>query len=287
MTTGQVLTSMWDWQPTVLIGCADLLLGYVVIARPLTGRSRLFGTGVLVLALALLSPLDTLGDFYLFSVHMLQHLLLILVVPPLLVLGIPTDVWARLLRWAPACRVEQLVGRPLFAWLLGMGTLWLWHVPALYDAAVANQGIHVLQHLSFLVTATIFWWPVLTPYAERHQAMPANIFYLLAATFAGSILGVLLTFAPPGLYPAYNHPVEPNGALALIRHGWGLSYALDQQLGGLIMWVAGGPFYLFVALWALIRWFGEPEESDIAMQPQASTAQSSLQDRTTVERITA
>jgi cytochrome c oxidase assembly factor CtaG len=278
---------MWDWQPTVLIGCVDLLLAYVVFVRPLTARAWLFGTGVLVLALALLSPLDTLGDLYLFSLHMLQHLLLILVVPPLLVLGIPPDVWARILRRAPARQIEQLVGRPLIAWLLGMGTLWLWHVPILYDTAVTNESIHIVQHVSFLVTATIFWWPVLTPYAERRLAMPANIFYLLAATFASSILGVLITFAPPGLYTAYKHPVDPFGALGLIRQGWGLSYALDQQLGGLIMWVAGGPFYLVLALWALIRWFGEPEESDIALPSRASTATSSLRDHTTVERITA
>lgn len=266
MTTWHLLTSAWDWEPTVLVGCAALLAAYDLVARPLTARAWCFGSGVLVLLLALVSPLDTLGDTYLFSAHMLQHMLLILVAPPLLLLGIPPEVWARLLRWAPARRAERLLGRPPRSWLLGICTLWLWHAPVLYDAAVANEGVHILQHLCFLVTATIFWWPVITPLAERRLAFPAVIFYLVAAAFVSSILGVIITFAPPGLYPAYEHPVDRLGALSLIRQGWGLSYALDQQVGGVIMWVTGGPIYLVSALWALGRWFAEPEEGDL-MQP--------------------
>lgn len=266
MTTWHLLTSAWDWEPTVLAGCVALLAAYDLVARPLTARAWCFGGGVLILLLALVSPLDTLGDTYLFSAHMLQHMLLILVVPPLLILGISPEIWARLLRWAPAARVERALGRPPRSWLLGMCVLWLWHAPALYDAAVANEDVHIFQHLSFLVTATIFWWPVLTPLAERRLAFPTVVFYLVAAAFASAILGVIITFAPPGLYPAYEHPVDRLGALALIRQEWGLSYALDQQIGGLIMWATGGPVYLISALWALGRWFHEPDEVDI-MQP--------------------
>jgi putative membrane protein len=266
MSTWQLLTSSWDLEPTVVLGCAALLAAYDLIAHPLTARAWLFGSGVLILLLALVSPLDTLGDTYLFSAHMLQHLLLLLVVPPLLLLGIPPRCWARILQWAPARRAEQLLGRSPSSWLLGVGTLWLWHAPALYDAAVANEEVHIFQHLCFLVTATIFWWPVLTPLAERRLALPATIFYLIAAAFANAILGVIITFAPPGLYPAYEHPIDRLGALSLIRQGWGLSYTLDQQLGGLIMWGTGGPVYLVGALWALGRWFHEPEEVDV-MQP--------------------
>src|SRR5882724_9194745 len=113
MTTWQALTSTWDWEPTVLAGCVLLLAWYVVYVYPLTACAWVFGSGILVLLLALVSPLDTLGDTYLFSVHMVQHLLLTLVVPPLLLLGIPPHLWARIVRWPPARRTARLVGRPL------------------------------------------------------------------------------------------------------------------------------------------------------------------------------
>jgi cytochrome c oxidase assembly factor CtaG len=262
MTTMQVLLTTWDWEPTVLFGCADLLVAYWLFARPLTGRAWLFGSGVLVLTLALVSPLDTLGDTYLFSVHMAQHLLLILVVPPMLLLGVPPPTWARLLRWGPARRAERRLARPPQSWVLGMVTLWLWHAPVLYDLAVAKEGIHVVQHLSFLVTATIFWWPVLTPLARRRLALPSAMAYLISAAFASSILGVIITFAATGLYPAYQHPIDSRHILPLIRGQWGISYALDQQLGGMLMWATGGPIYLLTCLWSLARWLQEPEEAN-------------------------
>jgi cytochrome c oxidase assembly factor CtaG len=264
MTTWQLLAATWDWEPTVLAGCAALLVAYALFAGPLSTRAWLFGGGVGLLLLALVSPLDTLGDTYLFSAHMLQHLLLIMAVPPLLLLGIPPDLYARILRRRPARLAERLLGRPPVSWLLGICTLWLWHLPALYDAAVRDEGIHILQHLSFLVTSTIFWWPVLTPCAERRLGLLASISYLMAASFASSILGVVITFAPPGLYPVYQQPFDSFGALQLIRQGWGLSYAVDQQVGGLIMWVTGGPVYLLAALLALVRWFREPDGDTLA-----------------------
>lgn len=260
MTTMQVLTETWDWQPSVLFGCAVLLVVYPLLVRPLTRRAWLFCGGILTLAFALVSPLDTLGDAYLFSAHMVQHLLLILVVPPLLLLGIPPHAWAQLLRWEPARWIERTLGRPPISWLLGIGTLWLWHAPFLYDAAVTHEGIHVGQHLSFLITASIFWWPVITPLARRRLALPSTMAYLITAAFAGSILGVIISFAAPGLYPAYQHPLDPRHILPLIRGQWDISYALDQQLGGMIMWATGGPVYLLTCLWALAQWYQEADD---------------------------
>ena len=260
MTTGHVLTSMWDWEPTVLAGCAALAAGYVVVARPRGIRAVSFMAGVLTLLLALISPLDALGDTYLFSAHMLQHFLLILVVPPLLLLGIPPWVAERALRWEPASRAERVLGQPVLAWLVAIGTLWAWHAPALYDAALANEGLHVVQHLCFLVTSTIFWWVVIAPVPERRRLnLLATTAYLLLASLASSLLGVILTFAPPGLYPAYLHPAGDPGIVALVRRGWGFSAAVDQQVGGLIMWVGNSPIYVVACLAVLARWYREPE----------------------------
>ncbi len=266
MTTQQLLLTAWDWEPTVLIGCAALLVGYWVEARPIiTARAALFVTAVVVMLLALISPIDTLGDGYLFSAHMLQHLLLVLVVPPLLLLGIPPQVFERLLRWTPADKSERVLGRPLLAWSLGMGTLWVWHAPALYDLALRYQGVHVLQHLCFLVAATIFWWPVIAPLPERRQ-LPAlgAVVYLIAGGLTSSLLGIIITLAPLGLYPAYLHPVDRLGILPLIRgrSQWDFSALADQQLGGVLMWILSSPLYLLASAVALARWYGEPEPDE-------------------------
>jgi len=264
MTTWRLLTTMWDLEPSILAGCAALLTAYALLVRPAaTTRGALYAGGVLTLLLALISPLDTLGAGYLFSAHMLQHLLLVLVVPPLLLLGIPAPSYARLLAWGPARRAEQALGRPLVAWPLGIVTLWVWHYPAVYDAVLSDVGLHILQHLSFLVTSTIFWWPVLAPVDTGRRLGPfGTIVYLMAAVIASSVLGIVITFAPPGLYPAYLRLGDRSGVLTLLRGGWGLTPAVDQQIGGVLMWVVGAPIYLLGVLVVLARWFGAPDTDE-------------------------
>lgn len=265
MTTWRLLTSTWVWDPSVLLGCAALLCGYVAALRPLTTRAILFGGAVVVLLLALVSPLDTLGDHYLFSAHMLQHLLLVLAVPPLLLLGLPPAAFERALRWGAASRAERALGHPLLAWLVGIGTLWAWHAPSLYEAALRNPGVHVFQHLCFLVSATIFWWPVIAPVPERQRLSSlAAVAYLIAGGLVTSLLGIILTFAAPGLYPSYLHPLDPRGILPLLRQGWGLTPQSDQQLGGLLMWVLSAPVYLVATAITLARWYREPEADELA-----------------------
>jgi putative membrane protein len=261
MTAGQILTSTWSWDPSVLVGCVALLGLYFFAGRGLTTTRHkiFFSSGVLVLFLALESPLEELGDTYLFSAHMLQHLLLILIVPPLLLWGLSRSLTQRILVWPWANRVEQILRRPLVAWPVAMVTLWLWHLPVLYNATLLNENIHIGEHLMFLVTATIFWWPVLNPLQEKRLAPLTTIFYLFAAAASSSALGIILTFAQPGLYPAYLQPEDALGILPLLRQTWGLTPAVDQQLGGLLMWVPGSLVYLSGILGALGRWYSEPE----------------------------
>jgi cytochrome c oxidase assembly factor CtaG len=268
MTTWQLLASTWSWDPSVLVGCAVLIGVYLVVVRSrITSKTLFFVAGVLVTFLALESPLEELGDTYLFSAHMAQHLLLILVAPPLMLLGIPRWLAQRVLDWPLASRTERILNRPLLAWLLGMGTLWVWHAPVLYNATLANEQIHIVEHLSFLVTSSIFWWPILSPLTERRLAPLATIPYLFAASAATSILGIILTFSPPGIYPAYLDPKDEIGALPLLRDGWGLTPAADQQLGGLLMWVPGGLAYLSGIIGALARWYSMPEEDEMDKLP--------------------
>jgi len=266
MTIWQFIRATWTWEPSVIGGCLTLAAGYLsgVGVKP-PGRAAPFLAGVVVLFLALDSPLDVLGDRYLFSAHMVQHLLLILVVPPLLLLGMPPAL-ADLERYPPCVRrAGRVLSYPAVAWTLGVGTMVVWHVPGLYNAALRGEAIHITQHLSFLITSTIFWWPVLAAAGtERLAPLPA-VLYLMGAALAGSILGIIVTFAQVGLYPAYLHPIDPFGIELLIRNGWGLSPQSDQELGGLVMWILGGLVYLWAILGVMARWYRTAELTDQAV----------------------
>jgi putative membrane protein len=259
MTAGQLFASAWDWELSVILGCAALMIGYLfAVGFHFFKKSVLFAAGVLVLLIALVSPLDTLADYYLFSAHMLQHLILILLVPPLLLLGIPESPARKMLQIPFVERCQTVLGRPPIAWSLGIGTFWGWHAPLLYNAALANESLHVVEHLSFLVTSVIFWWPVLAPVTERRLSPPIALVYLMAAALGNTLLGIILVFSPDILYTAYVHPSDPLEILHLIRDEWNLSARSDQTLGGLLMWIPGSLVYLSAILAILIRWFARP-----------------------------
>lgn len=227
-------------------------------ARPIwRWRVAAFTLGWSMLIVALVSPLDGLSAA-LFSAHMVQHELLMIVVAPLLVLGRPLAVWL----WAFTPRGRAALGRvlhtpwlrwlwhwltlPLTAWLLHALALWTWHVPRLFETALAHPWMHGLQHTSFLASALLFWTTVL----DRRPADPAHagsgtamlsLFTTMAHTTA---LGALLTLAPGLWYPFY---ALPTAAL-------GFDPLQDQQLGGLVMWVPGGVAYLAGGLVVAARW---------------------------------
>ena len=256
MSTWQFILKAWDWEPSIAIGCLLLFAGYLYLRHFRIDRHALyFFAGDIILLVTLVGPLDVLADDYLFSAHMLEHLILELVVPPLFLLGLPVGLVERLLSWRPAAAVERVLGIPVLAWIIGIGTLWVWHFPIFYNAALANENIHIFQHLTFLVTATIFWWPILAPEGYRRTTGMAAIFYLYFAALANGTLGALLTFAPVGFYPLYLHPDNELGALSLIRESWGLTPSADQQLGGLFMWVLGGAIFLWAVMAVFARWY--------------------------------
>jgi putative membrane protein len=259
MTTWQLFASGWDWEPSVVVGCTLLLLSYLAALRfRFQLRSLYFVAGVLALLLALVSPIDTLGDGYLFSAHMVQHIVLILVVPPLLIMGLPREFASRLLTYSMLKKAERVFSKPLVAWVLGVGSMWIWHWPPLYNAALSHEAIHIAEHLMFLVAATIFWWPVLSPVEQSHLSPLAAVIYLFSACGAHTILAILITFAPVGTYPAYLQPSDSLGILPLLRNQWGLTPGVDQQLGGLLMWVPVCLIYLGFIIATMIRWYSAP-----------------------------
>jgi putative membrane protein len=276
VTGWRLFLSTWDFEPSVVVGSLLLLAAYLAAVRFRFGRqAMLFTAGVVVMFLALVSPLDELGDDYLFSAHMLQHILLDLVAPFLFVLGLPAELGETLLRRPFIAGAERMLGNSAVAWVLGVGTLWIWHLPYLYDATLANENIHVFEHLTFLATGTIFFWPAFTPVARRQLAAPMAIVYLSLAALANGLLGIIFTISSTPFYPGYAHPEDRLGALSLIRDTWGLNRVADQQLGGVFMWAIGSTIFLGAIMTVVVRWYREPETADetAAAEPGSSVHQ--------------
>jgi putative membrane protein len=216
-------------------------------------RAVAFTGGLASVGLALLSPLDRWGA-QLFSLHMIQHEVLMLVAAPLLVIGRPLPLWLWAFPWRPRSWIVRVTrGRsvqivwavllsPIVAWLLHALVLWTWHVPLFFEDALRHEAVHDVQHLCFLASALVFWAAMVE--ARKQAQQGAAIVYLFTTTIHTSVLGALITFAARPWYAAYlQTPRE-----------WGLSALEDQQLGGLIMWVPGSLVYVGVALALLVRW---------------------------------
>ncbi len=258
-STRDLILHGWEVHPTVVIGCIAMLAWYFAVSPRGARYAVSFLLGVLVLALSLLSPIDPLGDQYLFSAHMLQHLLLILVVPPLLLVGLAPELVSRWMLSVRIRRAAYILGRPSIAWTSNMLMMAVWHIPSLYNAANAVTAIHIFEHLTFLVTGCMFWWPIFTPLpTERMQPGPAML-YLFGAAVVSTVLGILITFLPVGHYEPYLHPSDELGALHLVRDTWNISAAEDEKLAGLLMWVPGCTLYFIVMLVELSRWYRTPD----------------------------
>ena len=231
------LTS-WTWEPTVLAGMLALAGAYIWLLRSglqpesWSPMARVyFAGGLLALFLALSSPIDTGGDRYLFSLHMLQHLLLAMVVPPLLLLGLP-EPWRAF---------DRLHVSPLAANIVFNLVLAVWHVPFLYETTLRNGPIHVVEHLSFLAAGVLFWWPIVQPSARaRAMTVVGKMAYLGFAGVPPTILGLAFILSPAVIYPFYAAAprVSP------------LSPLDDQLIAGLIMFGLGNLIY-FVAIWII------------------------------------
>lgn len=258
----------WDFSWTVSVPLLLTAWAYGCGVRRLwqragTGRgvsrrqAGSFAAGMLVLVGALMSPLEALSASA-FWLHMVQHLLLILVAPPLLIAGAAETafLWALPRRYRP--RFGRLTRR-LGIWLgngpgaganrmvvvaLATGVLWVWHIPQLYDMAVRNETIHFTEHASFLVTALAFWASVIRLRPTDHGANGARIFAVVAMALQGSLLGALITFATVPLYDVYRNAAAPLGLTPLA----------DQQMAGVIMWVPPAFLYLGVAAYLFVSW---------------------------------
>lgn len=274
----------WTLDPWVLGGIALAAWLYARGVRRVWGRAgagrgvrrwqaACFAAGAGALIVALVSPLDALGGA-LFSAHMLQHVILMLVAAPLLVLGAPVVafLWAlppawrrRVGGWARRPDVRGawfVVGHPVSAWLLHAAAVWTWHAPGLYQATLHSRGLHALQHLSFFGTALLFWWAAVELGRHRRRRAGFGVLYIFTTAVHSSLLGALLTFSLVLWYPAY----------AASAPSWGLAPLEDQQLGGLVMWIPGGVVYVAAALALLAVLLLGGNASTVRAAPWIATA---------------
>jgi putative membrane protein len=142
--------------------------------------------------------------------------------------------------------------------------MWLWHLPVLYNAALNHEGIHAVEHLSLLLTGTIFFWPIFTPLQSHRLSPVIGAVYIFTVMSANMILGILLTFSPLGYYPTYMRSSDGTGLFRLIRTVWKLDPQSDLNLGGMFMWIIGGLLYFASLLAVISRLYRNPEEWETA-----------------------
>jgi putative membrane protein len=260
----------WTLDPWVLLGLGTATLLYARGVGRVWGRAgsghgvtkrqfRLFCAGLATAGLAMISPIHALGGA-LFSVHMVQHELLILVAAPLLALGAPwvAIAWAlpeRVVRTFAGLRRTPSIGaaigaatKPMGAWAVHAIALWAWHLPVLYQATLRSEAAHFAQHASFFGSALLFW-TALAHLHRRPADLGVGVLMVFTTMLHSNALGALLTFSGASWYPAYG----------LTAPAWGFSALEDQQLGGLVMWVPAGTVYLFAGLLVVATWLNVSE----------------------------
>lgn len=252
----------WDGPVSVLLGSIWLAALYLFAAwrlrpsdePPLPGwRVAAFLGGCLTVVVALYSPLHELSDRYLFTAHMVQHLLLTMIMPVLLLLGTPAWMLRPLLQPRPLRFVARVLTFPPVAFFLFNAAFAGSHVPAIYDLALRDEGLHALEHTVFMGAAMLAWWPALSPSPLLPPLPPpAAVLYLFLHTFPMLMVGAMITDASFALYPIY----------AAAPRVWDISAIQDQQMGGLLMWIGGSLFYLGVLTVIFFRWAAREDRKE-------------------------
>jgi putative membrane protein len=257
--------SEWRVYPSFMAGWLLLGGGYFLLVGPLRHRFAgsapvpakkvaSFVTGLLLMFVALQGPMHELSDYFLFSAHMVQHLVLILVMPPFLLYGTPDWALRPLVRRRWMGRLARALTFPLVAFALNNAIFLAWHFPGPYDLMMRDHGVHVAMHLMIMVTGTIMWWPVMSPLPELPRIAPVlQMVYLFLVGIPMMISAALITFSQTELYTWY---VEAPRVLPE------LSTLEDQRLGGVIMWVPGGLTLWLAITLVYFRWTQRERRED-------------------------
>ncbi|MSQ21727.1 MAG: cytochrome c oxidase assembly protein [Dehalococcoidia bacterium] len=265
MADPQATFSWWHWHfhPDIVLGMLLLEGLYLLGIGPLrkrfalassveTRHVALFSLGMLVLYAALTGPIHELADNFLFSAHMVQHLLMILLVPRLLLAGTPGWLLRPLVRPPLILALGRFLTNPVIAFLIFTTALSVWHLPFLYDLTLRSHAAHVTEHLMFIASAVIMWWPLMSPLPELPRASyPIQIVYLFFLSLPPGFIGAAITFSRRVLYPWYD----------TVPRIWGLSAIADQQVGGLIMKIPGALTFMVVLVVVFFAWYKREGDS--------------------------
>lgn len=249
----------FNWSPVVLLLGLLLFWFHLHLTNyKITFKTILFTAGLLLAETSLALPMGPAANQPLFSLHMARHVILLMVAPPLLVAGLPEKLVRRFTEDHKFRSVLTVLLNPVLTWVLGVGIMWFWHAPFVFNGMMMYEGtgwmhyfLKASESLSLLLIGLLFCSPVLFPMPEFRLPDLQGIIYLFLACSACTVLGILITFASPGLYQT----AFAGGASTV----WGLTEQTDQQLGGLLMWVPGCMLYVSGAMVLLVRWFSKKE----------------------------
>jgi putative membrane protein len=250
----------WSFDPSVLIGVAALsfvyLKGWTRARRPGEphppgyGRLALYFGGLLMVLIALVSPVDVLGE-ELLVMHMVQHLLLLDLAPILMILGLTKGILRPISRKVHTIeRRAGFLAHPVFAVIAYVGLMWAWHIPYMYDLALQNPNIHICEHLCFAFAGGLYWWHLLSPIRNRQRLNGLGpVMYMVVTRLGVGLLGIALIFAPHAIYPYYvHHP-----------HYWGLTPHQDQAIAGGVMAVEQSVVMGVALVYLFVRMLEESE----------------------------
>jgi putative membrane protein len=248
----------WPFDPTVYLGLVVLYLGHAWLARGVPDFERrhslYFGLGLITIWVALESPIDTIADRYLDSVHMLQHVLLGFVAPPLMLLGLSRGMVARLVPVPGVRALSEPIPAQLIAGVVMIG----WHIPALYDATLYSEPLHVAEHITFIVAGLLLYWPMLeatSAHSRWQMSPPAKLVYMLVATLPQDAVALALIFSRVPFYEYYVHAPRWVASMTPI---------VDQTVAGAVLMIFGKATMAIASVAVFIRWFGSDHEADRA-----------------------
>jgi len=266
----KALIEQWHFDTLIIV----LILAIIYLYYLITGFKEFkhtvcFSLAIFLFLLVEFSPLNNLGMRY-FSAHMISHVVILLICGPLLVISLEVQNISPL--HDRLFQLSSFLSRHSWlAWLSGVGIMWLWHIPAVFDGSMnAMQGsfsfIPVLQGGSMLLAGIVFSWPLFGPFKAAHLQPLSGIVYLFTACISCSLLGLLITFAPLNTWQFYTMMHRP------LDNPWNISLIQDQQAAGLIMWVPCCFVYLSGCLYLLYRWFAETDLPKKSVNIQLKTS---------------
>jgi cytochrome c oxidase assembly factor CtaG len=256
---------LWNLNSPVWVVAAVMMINYMLLFRPINATRMLaLLSAIALIVLVFISPVGVLADGYLFSAHMVQHLVLLLLVPLLILISLPSERFQRL----QTSGILRGNATPIIGWICGIGAMWLWHIPSLCSAATESTGIGLLRDASLVVAGLAFWWPVFAPVKEQRLDPLAGIVYLFSACLGCTLLGVYITFTTVSVCPAFANPTDRINIVGRL-YDLGLTPTVDQHLGGLLMWVPPCMLYLSVIVALLCRWYSTMDDR-LSLLPQRS-----------------